>query len=300
MPKLTLPVIDFLVSLFRKIIPGDKDNYPRIRLFDINEPSVRLVGKCMLRHDLVGEINTYTLVPRTPANADKIIYLHGGAFISGPVLFHWQMLGRLCELTGSEIIVVLYRKSPEFPYPAQMEDLLAVYDHYLSFCKPENICLMGDSAGGGLVAATALRLRDEQRPLPSKLVLLSPWLEITLTNPDITGLEKEDKFLSRKGVARAGFRYAGNHDPKHPYLSPVYGDLHGLPKTLLLVGTKELLLFDCRIFRDKAREAGVDIYYEEWEGMFHDWVCVTLLLAEAEEALGHVVRFLAGPETSEE
>jgi acetyl esterase/lipase len=292
MPKLSIRTIDFLIGIAKKTFLRQRDDYKRIRIFDITEPSVLLVGKCLLRQDMVGKVNTYTLVPKKPSNPNKIIYLHGGAFISGPVLFHWEMLGRLCELTGSEIIVVLYRKSPEFPYPAQMEDLLAVYDHYMRSNGPGKICLMGDSAGGGLVAATALKLRDENRPLPAKLVLLSPWLDITLSNPDITRLEKDDKFLSREGVAKAGVRYAIHHDPKHPYLSPVYGDLRDLPETLLLVGTKELLLFDCRKFRDKALAAGVSLQYVEWKDMFHDWVCLTLLLSEAEEALQLVAGFL--------
>jgi acetyl esterase/lipase len=246
----------------------------------------------MLSHMVIDGVVIYILKPPVKTNNRKIIYLHGGAFISGPVRFHWQMLGRMCEMSGSEILVVLYRKSPEHIYPAQMNDLMSVYDHLRRSIDPSNIIFMGDSAGGGLAAAAAQKLRDDGMPLPGKLVLLSPWLDLLLTNPEIPKLEKKDKFLDRSSVASSGRRYAGMHNPQHPYLSPVYGNLAGLPPTLLMIGTMDLLLFDSRKYRDKAIEAGVELDYQEWDNMFHDWMCLTSILSEAEESVKHITGFL--------
>ncbi|MCK9325675.1 MAG: alpha/beta hydrolase [Bacteroidales bacterium] len=290
--KLVLRIIGFLATVLRLLFKRKKGNIKRMRMFDMPEPPVRLMGECLVSHEVIDEVETYHISPPKKSNNRKIIYLHGGAFISGPVLFHWQMLARMGEMTGSEIVVVLYRKSPEHTYPAQMDDLMKVYHQVRQTTDPSEIIFMGDSAGGGLAAAAVQKLRDEGTPMPGKVVLLSPWLDLLLTNPDIPKLEKKDKFLDRESVARSGRRYAGENDPQHPYLSPVRGNLAGLPKTLLMIGTMDLLLFDCRLYRDKAVDAGAELDYQEWDNMFHDWMCLTSILSEAEESVKYISGFL--------
>ncbi|MFO7617507.1 MAG: alpha/beta hydrolase [Bacteroidales bacterium] len=146
---LLLYTIGLLAKTARLLFNREKSKVKRMRMFDVAEPSVRLLGDCLLKHQVIDGVMTYTLAPPLKSNNRKIIYLHGGAFISGPVRFHWQMLGRMCELSGSEILVVLYRKSPENIYPAQMNDLMSVYDHLRRTIDPSDIVFMGDSAGGG-------------------------------------------------------------------------------------------------------------------------------------------------------
>ncbi|MFO7840438.1 MAG: alpha/beta hydrolase [Desulfosalsimonadaceae bacterium] len=231
----------------------------------------------------------------SPPEADpdaRLVYLHGGAFCDGPVVNHWTMLGLICEKTGVCGLMVDYALAPENPYPKALQEVAAVCRHLRSKRPDAPLYLMGDSSGGGLALSAVLALKDDKEPLPDKLVLLSPWLDLTLSNPEIDSLKPYDYLLRRRGLIEAGRHYANGHDTGHYLLSPVYGDFSSLPPTLLLAGTHEILVCDCRKFREKARAAGVDLTYLEWEGMYHDWMTQAPDLPEANQALDRIAAFL--------
>lgn len=236
------------------------------------------------------------ITPDRLIHKDRLVfYLHGGAYVCGPNRFHWPMLADLCRRTGITVAVVRYGLAPERPFPGSINDAMAAYRHFQK--QYADICILGDSAGGGLALATALKIKNENLSPPSRLVLLSPWLDITLSNPEIAAV-KNDPFLATGALVPISAAYASGHDPKDPLLSPIYGDLAGLPPILLFCGAAEILAPDCRKFKDKAIAAGVKIFYEEWPDMFHVWVAAPLI-PQAAAARNVMARFIAVPDPAE-
>jgi acetyl esterase/lipase len=262
-------------------------------LRDVNLPPEELLGRCRSVERPVAGVDCHFLLPPDQETEKQLIYLHGGSFSSGPIVHHWKMLTALCEETGIAAVMVRYRLAPRNPYPAGLNDVLAV-------CRAlgrekgwgGELFLAGDSAGGGLCLSAALAMKEREEDLPGKLVLLSPWLDLTLCDPKIDTLQEADPLLEREELLKAARQYAGGHDPSSPLLSPIYGDFTDIPPVFLQVGTREIFLSDCRRFRRKAAAAGVRVVYQEWEGMFHDWMAFTPEMAEANRAVGQIASFL--------
>ncbi|MFJ1256964.1 alpha/beta hydrolase fold domain-containing protein [Cupriavidus sp. CuC1] len=135
---------------------------------------------------------------------------------------------------------------------------------------------MGDSAGGGMALALAQVARDTGRALPGRLVLLSPFLDATGSNPAIDALEPLDPMLSKLGGIECGRVYAGGDPVTLPQVSPIYGSLRGLPPVTLFIGTHDVLLPDCRTYRALAEQQGLPLRYYEYEGMFHVWMLLPM------------------------
>ncbi len=261
------------------------------RLRPVMPPSPDVVDPCRVLPGPKAAADSVVLEPPGARAGDCLVFLHGGAFTDGPVDCHWAMLARVCERAGISGVMVDYRLAPENPYPAALEDALAVCRYLRQASPVRRLYLMGDSAGGGLALSAVLALMDAGEVVPEKLVLLSPWLDLTLSNPEIEEIREYDQLLRKEGLMEAGRLYAGGEDPGHYLLSPVNGTFEGLPPTLVLIGTHDILVCDCRRFREKARAAGVSLNYQEWEEMFHDWMTL-ISRPEARQAIDQVVGFL--------
>lgn len=231
-----------------------------------------------------------------------LIYLHGGAYLSGPNLFQWRMICRICADSGIKTYLPLYRLAPEHPFPAALDDAFLVYR---GLSAENRLSLIGDSAGGGLALSTLYRIRDNPPPsgghVPpaDRAVLLSPWLDLNLKNPDIPAHQTHDHVLEHSGLREAGVVYAGSHDPSDPLLSPIHGDPHGLPPLMLLNGTHDILYPDNRDWAHRvytAKDANARIIYIEEPGMFHVWPALVPFIPEARRAIGGIVDFLHSPE----
>ncbi|UDY37052.1 alpha/beta hydrolase [Dermatobacter hominis] len=209
--------------------------------------------------------------PSGAVGPGSIQYHHGGSYIGGSLDSHRPLTARLAAATGREVVAVDYRLAPEHPFPAGLDDARAVHRHLVDVegIDPAQLVVAGDSAGGGLTAALTLALRDDGSA-PAGAVLLSPWLDLTLTNTSITELADDDPMLTADALARAAEAYAGGR-LKEPLVSPVFGDLAGLPPMLVLVGTAEILLDDSRTFAERATAAGSDVDLDVHEGLIHVW-----------------------------
>ena len=155
---------------------------------------------------------------------------------------------------------------------------------------PSALYVMGDSAGGGLALALAKRAAAEGLPRAAGLVLLSPWLDVTMTEPSQAEIEPKDVMLRRPGVATAGRWYAGGLPTIDDRVSPLFGDLAGLPPILMFCGTHDILVADARRVADRARRAGLNLTYEEAPGLMH--VYAILPLPEARAAQARIERFI--------
>lgn len=194
---------------------------------------------------------------------------------------------RDCHCT---ITVPDYPLAPDHTYEASFELVQAVYEDLLLSTSSADIVFMGDSSGGGFALALAQSLERQNIPRPGQLILLSPWLDITLTNPDIKPLEAADPFLDRESLQIAGKLYAGLTPTEHFLLSPVNGSLRGLGRIALFTGSKDLLVADARKLRTIAVEQGADLLYYEYPDMVHAWMF--LALPESKQAIGEITHLL--------
>lgn len=227
----------------------------------------------------------YTLRPRQGASPKVILYLHGGAYVEPILRWHWDLLRQLQAQTGATLVVPDYPLAPRHSYRQTYSMLEQLYAQLLTQYAAENIVFMGDSAGGGLALGLAQQLRDDRQPLPAQLVLLSPWLDVTLTNPAISPeLEQADKMLDRESLVLAGKLYAGQDDPKLPLISPIYGNLKNLPKMAIFIGTCDLLYPDCVALKQRLEDEKIPCSYYEYPKMMHDWM-VVVGMPEAKDAL---------------
>jgi len=210
------------------------------------------------------------IYPGSSHSDKQVIYLHGGAYIEQPLFFHWNFLGKLHRETGATIIVPIYPKAPNYTYKESFKKVFPLYEELIQQSDPSSVYLMGDSAGGGFALALAQLLLEKNLPQPRHIILLSPWLDITLENPDINAtLEKIDPMIGIYGAVEFGKLYAGDTDRKHYLLSPIYGEIKGLADITLFIGTRELILPDARKFKAIAKDQGVEIQYHEYPGMNH-------------------------------
>ena len=233
------------------------------------------------------------IVPQGITTTGVILYLHGGSFTSGSIASHRTLAGNVALAGKARALLIDYRLAPEHPFPAGLEDSAAAYEWLLSQgTAPGQIVLAGDSAGGNLTLALLVLLRDRGRPLPAAAVCLSP-------NPDLTYSSESWDFNAKKDVMIQEWKehqavevYLRGADPRTPLASPSFADLRGLPPLLLQVGSFEVLLSDVERFGEKARQAGVQVSLEVWQGMQHEWQFTAKILPEGKRAIARIGQFV--------
>lgn len=226
------------------------------------------------------------------ATGGAMLYLHGGGYCVGSPRTHRELAGRLARSANRTCVVPDYRLAPEDPFPAGLEDALAVY---CSLCetggKPP--ALAGDSAGGGLALALLLRLRDAGRPLPPRVAVLSPWTDLTLSGASISERAARDPYMSEEVLAAFADAYAPVEKRDWPLVSPLHGDLSGLPPLWIEVGSEEVLFDDAAGLHERARTDCVEATLFVGEGLFHVWQAVPGA-PEAIAASDRIGSFLSG------
>ena len=222
-----------------------------------------------------------------------LLYLHGGGYCIGSIDTHRAMVAAISEASSMRALVLDYRLAPEHPHPAAVDDAVAAYRWLLAnSVSAERIAIAGDSAGGGLTAATLVALREAGDPLPAAAVLISPWTDLAATGASISERVDIDPMIDTAVLARMADAYAGEAGTRDPSVSPLYADPGGLPPMLIQVGTAEVLYDDSTRFAELARAAGVDVSFEAWEDMVHVFQAFGGLLPEAGEAIGKIGDFL--------
>jgi acetyl esterase/lipase len=222
-----------------------------------------------------------------------LVYLHGGGYNIGSVRTHRMLTGALSRAARLPVLSVDYRLAPENRFPAAVDDAVTAYRFVVgSGVAPARIAIAGDSAGGGLTAATLLALRDGGHPLPGGAVCISPWLDLTQSGESVTTRAALDPMVNRQALDRMAAGYLGDRDPRTPTASPLFADLSGLPPILIHVGSSETLLDDSVRFTERLRKAGGDIELEIWEDMIHVFHAFAPLLPEATEGIEKIADFL--------
>jgi len=231
----------------------------------------------------------YTFRPRGEQTCDlHVVHLHGGGYVEQVEKHHWRYAADLVARLGCAVTLPVYPLVPHHDHTATIPMVQAAYDEVAA--GDERVVVSGDSAGGALALAIAQNLRADGRPQPERLILYSPWLDVLLEDPVSELLDETDPMLGIAGLREAGRMYAEGTDPRDPLVSPIHADLTGLAPITLFIGTRDVLLPDARRFVERAGEAGVELDYREYPGMFHNWLMQAI--PEGREAMNHVERLL--------
>ncbi len=223
---------------------------------------------------------------------EAILYFHGGGYVSGTCAAHRTHVSKVVNGSLINAMTFQYRVAPEYPFPAALDDALAAYRYFLEQgFAPEKIAFMGDSAGGGLCLATLNAIKEQGLPMPAAAVTLSPWTDLACTGDSYQS--NASTCLSPTGSWTVfSHYYAPDMDKTNPLISPLYGDLAGLPPMHIYVGSDEVMLSDAIQYAEKAKVAGVDVKLTIGEGLFHCYPICAPAFPEATEALAELCAFM--------
>jgi acetyl esterase/lipase len=240
----------------------------------------------------LGGVPVEWIVPAAADHARIFLHLHGGGYVLGDPAMSRSLTTELARRTRSRGVSVAYRLAPEHPFPAAVTDSLVAYASLLALgARPDNIVIVGESAGGGLGVATLIAARYAKLPMPAGLVAISPWTDLTCTAASLDTQADVDPLLDKRSMQRMADDYLQGADPRAPSASPAFADLGGMPPMLIQVGSDEVLLDDARALHRRAIADRVNATLEIWPGMIHVWHIFHQLLPEANAAIDVIAAF---------
>lgn len=231
----------------------------------------------------------------TPENEAQgvLLHCHGGAFFAGSSRTHRALSTEFAARGKVNVYMLDYRRAPEHPYPAALNDVKSVYQHLLSDgWKPEQIILGGDSGGCALALALAIELRDSQQHIPAAIIMISPYVDITLSSTSVFKNAKRDPMIRAYALKRGGDGYRGQLQSKDPRISPIFADLSGLPPMLIQAGSEEILLDDATHLAERAQQVGVQVHLHVYENMWHNFQMFNRFVQKSEQALDEIGDFI--------
>jgi len=269
------------------------------KLADAGAPVRRQVREALgvtIETAVMGGVKVFILNPKEilPENRNRLlVHVHGGGYVYNPGEAGTGEGVLMAGYGGFKVISIDYRMPPDFPYPAAMDDAMAVWREAVKMQNPRNMAIFGTSTRGGMTLAMILRAKQENLPLPAAIAPGTPWSDLTETGDTYKTNEWLDNVLvSYNGyLVRAAKLYANGHDLKDPQLSPIYGDFHGFPPTILTSGTRDLFLSLTVLTHRKLRRAGVEADLQVYEGMSHAQYNFDAFAPETKEVFTEIAQF---------
>lgn len=248
------------------------------------------IGKVRVKRWDVQGFPGITINGSYPGNL-HVLMLPGGSYVLEAVKGHRRIAERFAVLNHLRVSLFQYPLSPEHTAVQVRAVLKKAYEKLVREYPEDTFCFFGDSSGGSLALALLREIKEAGGlPMPKGTAVLSPWLDISLTNPKIRLVRRRDRFLPVEELVKAGERYRDGLDEEDPFVSPLYGDPKGLGSILLFAGTEEILAPDCELFTEKAENAeGTQVIFREADGLFHDWILTPL--SETEVTLDMIAEF---------
>jgi acetyl esterase/lipase len=241
----------------------------------------------------IGELDAEWMRPKDGPKDKVFLYFHGGGLVVGSIRAHRGIVAKFVNECDISALLFDYGLAPENPYPAGLNDSVAAYKYLLEQgIKPSGIAFMGDSGGGNLVFSSMLALKQQGLPLPAAAVALSPWTDLTNSGESWQFNAVKDTLCWKEAQSTFSRYYAGSNDPKDPLISPLFGDLSGLPPMLIYAGGDETLLSDSTRLAEKAKAAGVDVTLHIGEGLFHCYPACAPMFPEANAAMNEIAGFI--------
>jgi epsilon-lactone hydrolase len=245
-----------------------------------------------IKAQLIEGIQSEWLIPEGSDPSKVILYVHGGGYVSGSCSDHRAIVSKFAHNSCITNLVYEYRLAPENPFPAALDDSVKVYKWLLdSGYKPENIIVAGESAGGGLCLAILLALKEQTIPLPKAAVAISPWTDLTCSGESYKTKNKVSLAPMNSWLVFSKY-YAGYNLASNPLISPLFGDLKGLPPILINSGADDELFDDGEQFYLKAKNANVNVLFRKGIGMVHCYPLLAPMFPEATEAMNEIVAFI--------
>ena len=268
----------------------DTIDYKKIRKEDVQHPKGAFFKQNQLRKFKVS--NTLITEIGLHKNSEKLlIFVHGGAFISGPAQHHWDTLKKIAQHTNYKIWMCDYPKAPENKIAHISKNIDLVYELALESYLPNKIYLIGDSVGGTLITSLLQRLIIKNIKIPNKIILISPVMDASMSNPEIEKVDPIDPMLSKKGVLSAKKMCIENNDLKNVLISPLYGNFESFPKTFLFLAENDITHPDQKLAAQKFMRAKVNLQIIEGKNMPHIWPLLPVM-KEAKIALNEIISIL--------
>jgi len=243
-----------------------------------------------IEHFKIMDRDVYNLYPDDFRTKKHVMFFHGGGYANEASINHYVMISKFINMAHCVITFVEYPLVPESDVLQALDMALIAYKEQLSRFPEHQFTFMGDSAGGGLALALAMQVRDLEMRAPEKLILFSPWLDVTMTHPDIPQADARDLILNLESLHEVGLKYANGLPLEDYRVSPIYGDLSNLGEILVFYGSDEVFRPDCDKFANMDPIEGTSITAIEYEMMQHDWVVMPI--PEQQQALREAVDFL--------
>lgn len=269
------------------------DNLEKNRQFVNKEDEQRTPPNYILKkyevetHNILGRA-VYILNPPNKESKPTIFFLHGGAYMANTLPIHWKFLDNIINKTDVTVILPDYPLAPDKNWSDAYEFMDLLQSQLLN--HREDIIYMGDSAGAGLALSWSMMLRDRFQELPAKLILLSPWVDISMTNNSIPKIENEDPYLSQNALTVAGRYWTDGLDVNDWRVSPLYGELQDLPNIYIFTGTSDILNPDARLLYSKVLENSGNIELYEYKNMIHDWMFFSM--PESEKCINQITTLI--------
>lgn len=282
----------FSKQMFKKIT-GETDIPMLRKAWEELSARSRPAKGTRVRHATFAGVECDWLVPADCDDAPVLFFLHGGAYVTGSSKTHRAMVSHIARKAHMRALLPNYRLAPEHPFPAGLDDCIAVYREMLAHgIDPRRIAIAGDSAGGGMAMAVMLALRDAGEPLPAAACLMSPWLDLAGEGETLETRANEDPWFRGEHMPQTVAHYCKSEDVRNPLISPVYADVGGLPPVLIQVGDHEILLSDATRMTDKLSAAGGKVTLQVWPEMWHVFQYFVGKMPESKRAIRDIGRFL--------
>ncbi|WP_245432633.1 alpha/beta hydrolase [Rhizobium sp. WW_1] len=234
----------------------------------------------------LGDKTALWVRPKLAAEDRVMLYLHGGGYVGGSIWTHRKMVGHIAKAIGCYALLATYDYSFQSKFPRQIEQAVTAFEWLAEQgIRPEQIIGAGDSAGAGLIIAAAMKLRDIGRPLPAAILSISGWHDLSASGLSYEANREKDVFFQKATVDMLASQVLAGADPRHPFASPIFADLKGLPPIYLQAGEDETLLDDSRALADRAKADGLEVRLDVFPGMLHSFQMMAGRAPEADEAI---------------
>lgn len=290
--SLTYYITLFVIKLkgLKKNFSKDPIDFKNIREEDVHHPKGKYFKENITQYFHIKN-SKITEIAQKKSSDKLLIFIHGGAFISGPCQHHWDSIKEIAKNTDYIIWMCNYPKAPEHKISEISVNIDAIYNQALKNFNPSQITLIGDSVGGTLVIAMTQRLIANNKQIPNKLILVSPVMDATFSNVDIEKVEIIDPVLSKVGLLSAKKMCAENNDLKNMMISPIYGSFENFPETILYAAENDITYPDQKLAIKKLKQAKVNVIAIKGKNMPHIWPFLPVM-KEAKLALNNIIEEL--------
>ncbi|WP_299675277.1 alpha/beta hydrolase fold domain-containing protein [uncultured Tenacibaculum sp.] len=273
----------------KKIFSKNPVDYKKLRKSDRKLPPKSLSKKFLVESLDLDDNKVYKIKKPNTTSKDLIIFIHGGAFISGPAEHHWNAIEKIVKHTGKELWLIDYPKAPEYNIHQICQNIDWVYEFATqTLALSENITLIGDSVGGNLIMTLTQRLLEKKKEIPKQLILITPVFDASMSNPEIESIAEKDPMLNVSGILSAKEMCANGLDLKDKIISPLYGTFKGFPKTEIYIGAYDIMYPDAKIGVQKMQEEEVDVKLIDGAKMPHIYPLLPVL-PQAKKALQQII-----------